>query len=115
MAFGTTDLIGVTFRFYFLLFRATPSIHGSCRLGVESLLAYATATAGTKPRLTPTAHGIVRSLTHRTKPRIKPTSSRILVGFITHRAKTGTSDSHISMTVIPVSINDKGDFILGII
>ena len=66
------------------------------RLGVQSELqlpAYTTATA-TWDRATSatytTAHGNARSPTQWARPGIKPSTSRFLVGFINHRATTGT-------------------------
>ena len=83
----------------FCLFRAAPAIYGpsqtSSRIGAVAA-AYTTATATVKRGIRAvsatsiTAHGNVGSFTHWARPGIEPTSSRMLVGFISLWATTGT-------------------------
>ena len=67
--------------FFFFFFRAAPTAYGSSQARGQ-IRATATGLHHSLSRAYTTAHGNVRSLSHRGRPGIEPTSSWILVRFV---------------------------------
>ena len=91
------------FLFFFCLFvfsRTAPTAYGGSQAkghigAIAAGPCQSHSNMGSKPCLQSTSqltYGNARSLTHWARPGIEPTTSRFLVGFVNHRATTGTPE-----------------------